>query len=431
MTSTHLVNFDYFPIDEQLREEYERQLLTMIIGGNNTEKKEHIISHLCPEMFKKSLYRKIFKEILNLKKEKKEIEIGNLCENLKLEEQKEFAIELDKEYITNQNCDYYLEKIINNYLKTLLKECDSFEDYKKIEKIKEKYTIERNISHISEATDELVIEYFNHWGSAIKSYYPQLDEIIGSFLGGDFVILAGATSMGKTCFALNLILNMTAKHKKVLLFSLEMNLKQLQNRIISRQTGINSDKFRKFSLEDYEIKKYSDYALGDELKNISLDVCTKYNITVSEIKEIIQQSDADIIFIDYLGLIRSTEPGNTYEKVSAVSRELKLLANETNKPIIALHQLSRIPAERKDKTPKLSDLRDSGKIEQDADTILFVYRESYYTGAKDDRIQIIVSKSRHTGGCKLINMDYYPKQQLIVDKIGEYMENQKQGRLSI
>ena len=145
-----------------------------------------------------------------------------------------------------------------------------------------------------------------------------------------------------------------------------MNKRQLQNRIISKQTGIKSDKFRKFTLDNYEIKKYSDYAFSEDLQNMELDVCTVFDITVPEIKEIILQSDADIIFIDYLGLIRSTEQGNTYEKVSAVSRELKLLANEINKPIVALHQLNRIPPERKDKRPKLSDLRDSGKIEQDS-----------------------------------------------------------------
>lgn len=437
MTSTHLANFEDMPINQQLRDEYERQILTMLIGGDNVEKKEHIISHLHPDMFTSSFYKKVYKSLLDLHTQNKKIEVGNICEILKTEDLKKLTIELDKEYITNQNCDYYLEKIINDYLKRLLKECDSFEEYKKLEKLKQKYAIKKSISHISDATDELIVEYYNHWGSSTKSYYPQLDEVIGSFLGGDFIILAGATSMGKTCFALNLILNMTEKDKKVLLFSLEMNLKQLQNRIIANKIGIDSEKFRKFNLTNHEQKIYSEYAMGEEFKKIPLDVCTLYDITVPQIREIIQQSDADIIFIDYLGLIKSTENGNSYEKVSAVSRELKLLANEVNKPIVALHQLNRIPPERKDKKPKLSDLRDSGKIEQDADTIIFVYRESYYTGiikdAKkgEDTMEIIISKSRHTSGCKELKMQYFPKHQLIIDKIGELMKAQEQQRLGL
>ena len=420
------------PVNEQLKKEYEHQLLTMIIGGKNIEKKEYIIRHLNKDMFSELLHKRIFEGILKLKKEQKEIEVGNLCEILTIEEQKKFAISLEKEYITNMNCDYYLKKIQAIYIKRLLKECDSFEGYKKIEEIKRKYSVHSEIKHISESTDELIVEYYNKWGNSIKTYYPSIDNIIGSLQGGDVLILAGATAMGKTCTMLNLIMNMAEKKHKILLFSLEMQLKQLQNRIISAKTGVNSDKIRKFNMTNFEQKKYIDYALSEDFSKLNIEVCTIYDITTDKIKDIVLSSDCDIVYIDYLGLIKSNDNGNTYEKVSAISRDIKLIANETNKPFIVLHQLSRLKSDRKDKRPVLSDLRDSGKIEQDADFIFLVYRESYYNqSANKNKLELIIAKSRHSSGRKIIDLDYDAEKQLIQDKIGYYMESRKQGQLDV
>lgn len=226
--NTHLLD-EQEPIDERLQREYETQILEMLIGGNNQEKKEHMIKHLNEKMFNNINNRKIFKVIENLHQNNQVIEVGNICEKLTKEEQKKYCIELNKDYITNMNCDYYLEKLLNVYIKKLLKNCDSFEGYKEIEKIKQKYTIKKSVRPISYATEELIYEYFNKWGNEVKTYYPQIDKKLGSLQGGDILILAGATGMGKTCMELNLILNMASHGKKVLLFSLEMGLKQLQN----------------------------------------------------------------------------------------------------------------------------------------------------------------------------------------------------------
>lgn len=428
--STHLLEEE--PINEQLQSEYEIQILTMLIGGDNKEKKEHIYNHLTAEMFTKTNNRKIFKAIEKLHKENKEIEIGNVCECLTVEEQKKYCIALDKEYITNMNCDYYLEKLLNVYIKKLLKSCDSFEGYKKVEKIKQKYTVKKIVRPISYAADELILEYINKWGNEVKTYYPQIDKKIGSLQSGDILILAGATGMGKTCMELNLILNMAAHGKKVLFFSLEMPLRQLQNRMISTLTGINSDKMRKFTMTDEEFQKYSDYALSKTFADLKIDVCTEFDITIDEIKEIVKSVDPDVIFIDYLGLIKSETSGTIYEKTSEISRRLKLVANETNKPFVVLHQLSRIPYERKQKRPLLSDLRDSGKIEQDADCICFVYRESYYNpSANPSKMEFIISKSRHTGGRCIIDLNYNAEKQLITDTIGEWMEKSQQCSLGV
>ena len=238
--------------------------------------------------------------------------------------------------------------------------------------------------------------------------------------------------MGKTCFMLNLLTNMAEHNIKVLLFSLEMPLKQLQNRIIASRTGINAEKFRKFNMDNFEIKKYTDYATGEDFKKLQIEVCTKYDLTTTDIRNIVSASDADIVFIDYLGLIRSEIRGSVYEQVSAISRDLKLIANETNKPFIVAQQLNRIKNERKQKKPVLSDIRDSGKIEQDADTILFVFREAYYNPAiANDTMTIIIPKSRHTGGRCELKFNYDPNSQKIEDKIGQYMQQQKQQKLGV
>jgi len=127
---------------------------------------------------------------------------------------------------------------------------------------------------------------------------------------------------------------------------------------------------------------------------------------------------SDIVFIDYLGLINGDKNKSNYEKFGEISRELKMIAVELNKPIIALHQLNRSSADRKDKKPKLSDLRDSGKIEQDADMIFFVYRPAYYdTSQSKDLMEFMIGKNRHGESGKSISLCYNPAKQKISDRI--------------
>lgn len=432
------MELDNTPVDELLQEDFEKNVLLRIVGGENYKKKDFIMSHLCLEMFTKASHKEIFKAILAVQKRIKngedvklnEIEIIAASKNEKI---KKYILELCGEYITNYDCDYYINKLVNNWVLKMRREAVTDEEFEKIKQLEQKYFIKNNIVSISAKTDELVLDYFNKWDSKpIKTYYPQLDAKIGHLFGGDLVILAGATGMGKTCFMLNLLTNMAEHNIKVLLFSLEMPLRQLQNRIIASRTGINSDKFRKFQMDNFEIKKYSDYAMGNEFKKLQIEVCTKYDLTTADIRNIVTASDADIVFIDYLGLIKSDIRGSVYEQVSAISRDLKLIANETNKPFIVAQQLNRIKNERKQKKPVLSDIRDSGKIEQDADTILFVYREAYYNPAlANDSMTIIIPKSRHTGGRCELQFRYNPDIQKIEDKIGEFMESQKQQRLGV
>ena len=417
-------------IERQLQNEYENSLIVMLIGTDDEDKRNHILEHLNSGMFTFKEYKEIYEAIVSMKKNNIVIEIDNVIKNIKKESNKKLAADLNKEFITAGNCNYYLEKIHESYFNRLLKECDSFEGYKELEKLKEKYKLKADTTKIYSEAEEFVAEYFNRWDDSIQTYFPSIDNAIGSLQGGDLLILAGATGMGKTCMMLNLLKNMALNGKKVLLFSLEMSLHQLQNRIISAETGVASDKVRNFTMTQEEFQRYSDYAFSEEFKKLDIDVSTDYDITTEKIKRVVMNSDADIVFIDYLGLIKSDYHGSTYERVSEISRNLKLLALASNKPFIVLHQLSRIPSDRKEKRPLLSDLRDSGKIEQDADFICFVFREYYYDKTKDEKMfEFIISKSRHSQGRCHCTLFYDGSHQKITDPIGEnmkVMQNQKQ-----
>lgn len=404
-------------INLELQTEYEQHIICMLIGGNNQKKKSHIMQHICMNMFTHKLYREFYKVISEIYKSGNEINVANVCEAISVEYQQKLSIELDKEYITNANCDFYIGKLLDAYIKRLVIDCKNLEDYKKIEQIKSKYSLKINVQHISSGADLIIPDYYEKWETSIKTYYPSIDKKIGSLQGGDFLILAGAPGMGKTCMMLNLLMNMAKKGKKILLFSLEMSLTQLQNRIISASTGIDADKIRNFTMTDDEVHKYSEYAESEEFKNLKIKVSTDFNITIDKVKTSVLQSDADIVFIDYLGLISGDISRGSYEKVSEISRQLKLLALDTNKPFIVLHQLSRAAAERRDKRPQISDLRDSGKIEQDADFICFVYRPAYYgeTAMNKQELEFLIAKSRHSAGKAVVRMIYNGNKQKITD----------------
>ena len=403
-------------INTEFQSEFERQIITMLIGGDNNFRKEHILEHLCQGMFTNSLYRNLYDSISNLYISGKEINLVNVCENLKLDDQKRFAIDLDKEFITNANCNFYLSKLLDNYIERLVIDCKSLEGYKKIEQIKNKFELKQYIKSISDGADKLIPDYYKNWEKALQTGYPSIDRKLGSLLGGDLLILAGAPGMGKTCMMLNLLMNMAKNNKKILLFSLEMKLPQLQNRIISAKTNVPSDKIRKFNMDETEIEKYNNFAVCEEFTVAPIKVCDNFNLTVKKIRSIIFQDNPDIVMIDYLGLIKG-ERNNEYENVSEISRELKVLAGDCNLPFIVLHQLNRASSDRKDKRPQLSDLRGSGKIEQDADFVCFVYRPAYYgeNNSSKQELEFLIAKSRHGDGRARVKLCFHGEKQLITD----------------
>jgi len=229
------------------------------------------------------------------------------------------------------------------------------------------------------------IEYLSqHRGEPIgvPSGFPDLDKLLGGFQKSDLVILAGRPSMGKTSLALSMALSTAKKyHQSIAIFSLEMSCEQVVQRLVSAETGIDSQRLRLGLIEEEEWPKFIQ-ATG-LLSEMGLFIDDTPAISILEMRtksrRLASEHGLDMIIVDYLQLMRSSgRIENRVQEVSDISRGLKSLAREVDIPVLALSQLSRAVETRQDKHPILSDLRESGSIEQDADVVMFVYREDAY-----------------------------------------------------
>ncbi len=249
------------------------------------------------------------------------------------------------------------------------------------------------------------IEYLSqHQGElfGVPSGFTDLDKLLGGFQRSDLIILAGRPSMGKTSLALSMGLNAAKKYdQKVAIFSLEMSCEQLVQRFISAETGIDSQRLRAGLVADHEWPKFIQATgLLSEL-NIFIDDTPALSILEMRTKarRLASEHSLDLIIVDYLQLMRgSGRSENRVQEVSDISRGLKALARELNIPVLALSQLSRAVEARQDKRPMLSDLRESGSIEQDADVVMFVYREDMYDENTDKKNIAEISIAKHRNG---------------------------------
>ena len=232
-----------------------------------------------------------------------------------------------------------------------------------------------------------------------------LDKMITGLNKSDLIILGARPGMGKTSFALNIVRNVAVNTgKTVCFFSLEMTRDQLAQRMLSSEAGIKSEKLRTGELDDDEWTRLAQ--AGDSLSKANIYFDETSSITVPEMKaKLRRMKQVDLVVIDYLGLMKSARPTeNRVQEVSEITRNLKIMAKDLKVPVIACAQLSRgTETKGKSHRPALSDLRESGSIEQDADIVLFLYRESYYDNEKADdedrsdetRAECIVAKNRH------------------------------------
>ncbi len=219
-----------------------------------------------------------------------------------------------------------------------------------------------------------------------------LDEKLGGLHKSDLVILAGRPSMGKTALATNIAYhaaqNILSKQEKssVAFFSLEMSSEQLSTRILSEQARIKSDDIRRGKVTEEEINRYIETSRN--IYNLPLFIDETPAITIATLsnraRRIKRLFGVSLVVVDYIQLMRSTSnrTDNRVQEISEITQGLKALAKELNVPILALSQLSRAVEQRDDKQPQLADLRESGSIEQDADVVMFVYREAYYLERK-------------------------------------------------
>lgn len=408
------------------KSEIEQEIVVMLVGGDDSfeiqSRKKYILKHIDPVMFDEVLFQNIVKTANKLVDNGYPVTLDyflSKAKKLKTLKLIEYAVDLqalNAEYITTSTCDYYIKLLHEMYFDEQFSKNSSYEDFKRLETLKKKVELKNNVVKIAHKANELIADYYNNWENAILSGWNSLDKRVGAFLGGDFGIIAGAPGMGKTCTMLNMVQQMDKRDTKVLLFSLEMKLPQLQNRLISAKTQIPSSKFRLFNMTPQEVKRYEAYSDSEELKNSNIVVCDDFEMTLNDIESTIQRTAPDVVFIDYLGLIKSTIRGSEYEQLNDISRGLKMLAGQLNIPIFALHQLSRDIAKRENKEPIMADLRGSGHLEQDADFVFFVHRPAYFDPKLNPKeLKFIIGKSRHTGGNKYFRLSYDAKTQTITD----------------
>ena len=243
-----------------------------------------------------------------------------------------------------------------------------------------------------------------------KTSFTRYDEITHGLRPATLLILAARPAMGKTAFSLNIALNVAKQNKRVLIFSLEMGEEELYNRLLAAESEVEL-KYIQRSHFDFNNKDMINRLLiaRENLSNLEVYIDASATPTITAIKNkarLLQRKykNIDLIIIDYLQLISgTTNKGNREQEISEISRGLKLLSKELNVPIIALSQLSRRVESREDKTPMLSDLRESGSIEQDADQVMFLSSKDYYNNQKNPeednnklltRIELILAKNR-------------------------------------
>lgn len=263
-----------------------------------------------------------------------------------------------------------------------------------------------------------------------KTGFSGLDNVLVGMGNSDFVLVGARPGMGKTSFCLNVATNVALQNpnKEICIFSLEMSAEQLVSRILSSEAMIGSYAMRSGQLTDDDWLKLAEAT--NRLVNTEIMIDDTAGITVTDMraklrKEISRKKELGLIVIDYLGLMQSDRRiDNRVQEVSEISRSLKLMAKDFNVPILCCAQLSRGPEGRTSKKPMLSDLRDSGAIEQDADVVMFLYRDDYYKSEEvnpdksAEICEVIIAKNRHgsTGSVKMGWIPQFTKFRTVADE---------------
>ena len=260
--------------------------------------------------------------------------------------------------------------------------------------------------------------------SGVSTGLHDLDKALSGLNKTDLMLLAGRPGMGKTSLGLNIALNVAKKYPKktVAFFSLEMSKQQLVTRLLANESFVDN---KKLTTGQLSVDEWSKIGIASSaLAQTDLRVDDNPSITVAEMNAKCRRiDDLALVVIDYLQLMTSSGAKNTYsgenrqQVVSDISRSLKIMAKELNVPVLCLSQLSRANESRQDKRPMLSDLRESGAIEQDADEVLFIYREDYYNKEteKQNIAECIVAKNRH-GETGTVELQWLPQFTTFADR---------------
>ncbi|MBR4604760.1 MAG: replicative DNA helicase, partial [Lachnospiraceae bacterium] len=271
---------------------------------------------------------------------------------------------------------------------------------------------------VSNAMDKIdKASKMNGYVTGVATGFIDLDYRTAGMQPSDLVLIAARPSMGKTAFALNIAQNVAFRQKKcVAIFSLEMSKEQLVNRMFSLESNVDAQKLRTGQLADNEWERLIESAA--EIGKSKLIIDDTPSISVSELRskcrKFKMEHDLSMIIIDYLQLMSGSGKNESHQlEIAEISRNLKAVARELNVPVLALSQLSRGVEGRPDHRPMLSDLRDSGAIEQDADVVMFIYRDDYYHPDTEKKgiSEIIVAKQRNgpIGTVELVWLPEYTK----------------------
>ena len=272
----------------------------------------------------------------------------------------------------------------------------------------------RPIQPILVDTYALIAEMFENKGQirGVPTGYTELDNMTTGLHGGEMILIAARPSMGKTAIGMNIVENAAIRcKKKAAVFSLEMPAEQLALRMLCTEAKLDMQNVRRGRLEEEDWEKLSNAMTTINDAAIFVDATSGLSVAQirSKARRLQMESGLDLVMSDYLQLMSAEGRfGSRQEEVSTISRMLKGLAQELNVPIIALSQLSRAPAGRSDHRPVLSDIRDSGAIEQDADVVMFLHREDYYNmgGEPTNIAEVIIAKQRN-GALGTVNLIWH------------------------
>lgn len=256
--------------------------------------------------------------------------------------------------------------------------------------------------------------------TGLTTGFMDLDRKLGGLQKTDLILIAARPAMGKTAFSLNIAQNAAMKGKaKVAIFNLEMSKEQLMQRMIASVSTVELNKIKSGGMEDEDWNKITNGI--SILQNTDIYIDDSPGVTVNELRtkcrKLKMERGLDLILIDYLQLMEGdARVESRQQEISKISRSLKILAKELECPIVALSQLSRAPEARSDHRPMLSDLRESGAIEQDADLVMFLYRDDYYNKDSDQKniTEVIIAKHRH-GEVGTVSLTWMGQYQLFRD----------------
>ncbi|CEG29471.1 replicative DNA helicase [Bacillus sp. B-jedd] len=400
---------------------------------------------LIPEDFYRAAHQKIFNMMLKLNDEGKAVDLVTVTEELAAAKLLEdtggvsYLSELAASVPTAANIEYYA-KIVEekSLLRRLIRTATSIaqDGYSREDEVElllseaEKNIMEvaqrknagafHNIKDVLVRTYDNIESMHNRKGdiTGIATGFQELDRMTAGFQRNDLIIVGARPSVGKTAFALNIAQNVAVKTgENVAIFSLEMGAEQLVMRMLCAEGNIDAQRLRTGSLTDEDWGKLT-MAMGS-LSRAGIYIDDTPGVRVADIRakcrRLKQENGLGMILIDYLQLILGSGRGgeNRQQEVSEISRSLKQLARELQVPVIALSQLSRGVEQRQDKRPMMSDIRESGSIEQDADIVAFLYRDDYYDKESENKniIEIIIAKQRNgpTGTVQLAFVKEYNK----------------------